>query len=155
MKRVRNILIIGAVGATFVLSGCGSDPSDSSDGSNDNDDQEIVSNAITGTLTEWKVETDATTAKAGEIVFTVANDGSIGHEFLVVKTDIASGEIPLDGDHFAEPTDGIEVIDEIGEFAKGTTETLTLNLTPGTYQLVCNLPGHYANGMHMSFTVTS
>jgi len=83
----------------------------------------------------------------------MTNEGTIGHEFLVVKTDIPVGEIPLDGDHFAEPTDGIEVINEIGEFAKGTTESLTVNLTPGTYQLVCNLPAHYEAGMHISFKV--
>lgn len=143
-----NVLKRVAISAAMVaaLGACGGDSDDSSGG---------TSNNITGNLNEWTVKTDATTAKAGEVVFTVTNDGTIGHEFLVVKTDIASGEIPLDGDHFAEPTDGIEVIDEIGEFAKGTTETLTLNLDPGTYQLVCNLPGHYSAGMHMAFTVVS
>jgi len=122
-------------------------------GGGDNESDDATSNNITGTLNEWTVETDATTAKAGEVIFTVTNEGTIGHEFLVVKTDIAPGQIPLDGDHFAEPTDGLEVIDEIGEFAKGTTEILTLNLEPGTYQLVCNLPDHYSAGMHMTFTV--
>ena len=126
---------------TVGIAGCGSD---SNDGGN------ATSNNITGTLHEWAVEVDATTALAGDVTFTVANEGTIGHEFLVVKTDIAVGEIPLDGDHFAEPTDGIEVIDEIGEFAKGTTESLTMNLTPGTYQLVCNLPDHYEAGMYIS-----
>lgn len=122
-------------------------------GSDSNDSEDATSNDITGTVSEWKVETDATTAKAGEVVFTITNNGTIGHEFLVVKTDMAPGEIPLDGDHFAEPTDGLEVIDEIGEFAKDTTETLTVNLDAGNYQLVCNLPDHYSAGMHMAFTV--
>lgn len=129
---------------TVVTVGCGVD---SNDGAN------ATSNNITGTLHEWVVEVDATTAAAGDVTFTMTNEGTIGHEFLVVKTDIAVGEIPLDGDHFAEPTDGIEVINEIGEFAKGTTESLTVNLTPGTYQLVCNLPDHYEAGMHISFKV--
>ncbi|MHB1089564.1 MAG: plastocyanin/azurin family copper-binding protein [Ilumatobacteraceae bacterium] len=143
-----NVLKRVAVSAAMVaaLGACGGDSDDSSD---------ATSNSITGNLNEWTVETDATTAKAGEVVFTVTNDGTIGHEFLVVKTDIAAGEIPLDGDHFAEPTDGMEVIDEIGEFAKGTTETLTLTLDPGTYQLVCNLPGHYSAGMFTTLTVVS
>jgi len=118
-----------------------------------NDSADATSNNITGSMEKWHIEIDATTAKAGEVTFTVANEGTIGHEFLVVKTDIAPGQIPLDGDHFAEPTDGIEVINEIGEYAKGTTETLTLNLEPGNYQIVCNLPGHYANGMFLKFTV--
>ncbi|MEK7296157.1 MAG: plastocyanin/azurin family copper-binding protein [Actinomycetota bacterium] len=137
---VVSVAMIAALGA------CGSDSNDSSDS---------TSNDITGSIAEWTVETDATTAKAGEVVFTVTNDGTIGHEFLVVKTDMAPGEIPLDGDHFAEPTDGLEVIDEIGEFAKGTTETLTVTLDPGNYQLVCNLPDHYSAGMSMAFTVVA
>lgn len=139
---LKSVVVSAALVAA--LASCGSDSNDSSD---------ATSNDITGSVSEWVVSTDASTAKAGEVVFTITNDGTIGHEFLVVKTDIASGEIPLDGDHFAEPTDGIEVIDEIGEFAKGTTETLTLNLDAGTYQLVCNLPDHYSAGMHMEFTV--
>jgi len=129
---------------TVAAAGCGAD---SNDGAN------ATSNNITGTLHEWVVEVDATTAAAGDVTFTMTNEGTIGHEFLVVKTDIPVGEIPLDGDHFAEPTDGIEVVNEIGEFAKGTTESLTVNLTPGTYQLVCNLPAHYEAGMHISFKV--
>lgn len=141
---VKSAVVSMAMVAT--LGACGGDSNSSAD---------ATSNNITGSLKEWTVETDATTAKAGEVVFTVTNNGTVGHEFLVVKTDIAPGAIPLDGDHFAEPTDGLEVIDEIGEFAEGTTETLTLNLDPGTYQLVCNLPDHYSAGMHMAFTVVS
>ena len=129
---------------TVATAGCGAD---------NNDGANVTSNNITGTLHEWVVEVDATTAAAGDVTFTMTNEGTIGHEFLIVKTDIAVGGIPLDGDHFAEPTDGIEVINEIGEFAKGTTESLTVNLTPGTYQLVCNLPDHYEAGMHISFKV--
>jgi uncharacterized cupredoxin-like copper-binding protein len=124
-------------------------------GGDSNDSAGATSNAITGSMNEWTIKTDASTAKAGEVVFTVTNDGTIGHEFLVVKTDIAVGDIPLDGDHFAEPGEGIDVVDEIGEFAKGTTETLTLNLEPGNYQLVCNLPDHYSAGMHTAFTVVA
>ena len=126
------------------LAGCGADPSDSGGG---------TSNSVNGVVKEWSVTVDAGSAMAGEVNFTVANQGSIGHEFLVVKTDIEVGKIPLDGDHFPEPADGLEVIDEIGEFPKGTTESLTLMLEPGKYQLVCNLPGHYAAGMHVGFEV--
>lgn len=126
------------------LAGCGADPSDAGGG---------TSNTVNGVVKEWAVSVDASSAMAGEVTFTVANQGTIGHEFLVVKTDIEPGKIPLDGDHFPEPADGLEVIDEIGEFPKGTTETLTLMLEPGKYQLVCNLPGHYAAGMHAGFEV--
>lgn len=137
--------LVGVVVLAILAVGCGADQNDATG---------ITSNEITGSLKEWEVAVDGATAKAGEVTFTISNKGTIGHEFLVVKTDIALGEIPLDGDHFAEPTDGIEVIDEIGEFAKGTTEVLVLALEPGNYQLVCNLPDHYEAGMHASFTVS-
>ena len=109
---------------------------------------------ISGSVEEWVVQVDATEAPAGDVSFTIDSDGTIGHEFLIVKTDIAPGEIPLDGDHFPEDADGIEVIDEIGEFAQGTTGSLAVTLEPGSYQLVCNLPGHYSSGMYLGFDVT-
>ena len=111
-------------------------------------------NLIAGTVEEWKVSVAPTAAMAGEVKFTIENNGTIGHEFLVVKTDILDGKITLDGDHFAEPSPGLEVIDEIGEFPAGSTELLVLTLDAGNYQLVCNLPGHYAAGMHTSFVVS-
>ena len=142
------IIRISAVAliSTALFVSCGADGNAAESG---------ISNDIIGHLHEWGVETSAVAANVGEVKFTVTNDGTIGHEFLVVKTDIAVGEIPLDGDHFPEPADGLEVIDEIGEFKVGTTETLTLNLAAGKYQLVCNLPGHYKNGMHLGFEVVS
>ncbi len=114
-----------------------------------------VSRNISGEVKEWAVEVDENSTAAGEITFSVTNNGSIGHEFLIVKTDIADGKIPLSGDHFDEEETGIEVINEIGEFAAGTSSELTVNLPSGSYQLVCNLPGHYKAGMHTTFTVTS
>lgn len=38
---------------------------------------DATSNNVTGSLKEWTVETDATTAKAGEVVFTITNVRSL------------------------------------------------------------------------------
>ena len=153
------IRIFGVVAVlSTVTMGCAADGNDaagnvvadsSSAGSSANE-----GNFISGTVEEWKVSVSPNAATAGEVKFTIENKGTIGHEFLVVKTDILDGKITLDGDHFAEPSPGLEVIDEIGEFKQGTTELLVLTLEPGNYQLVCNLPGHYAAGMHTSFVVS-
>jgi uncharacterized cupredoxin-like copper-binding protein len=32
---------------------------------------------------------------------------------------------------------------------------ITLTLAPGHYELICNLPNHYADGMHQQILVTS
>jgi len=130
----------------MTVGACGSDPNDSAD---------AASNDIAGSIKEWAVVVEATTAKAGDVTFTITNEGMIGHEFLVVKTDIENGKIPLASDHFAEPSDGVEVIDKIGKFPKGETNKLTVTLEPGNYQLVCNLPNHYSAGMHLAFKVIS
>ena len=36
----------------------------------------------------------------------------------------------------------------------GSIGWVTLNLPPGTYELLCNLPGHYAAGMYTELTIT-
>jgi uncharacterized cupredoxin-like copper-binding protein len=33
----------------------------------------------------------------------------------------------------------------------GTSQLLTIDLKSGHYAVVCNLPGHYAAGMHQDF----
>lgn len=111
------------------------------------------SSSVTGEVKEWEVIVDKDAVPAGEVTFTITNNGTIEHEFLVVKTDLADGQIPVEGDHFSENLDSISVIDEIGEFAAGTTEALTVALEAGNYQLLCNIPAHYSAGMHTAFVV--
>ena len=153
------VLVLGTIAIfSAVMMGCAADGNDAAgnivgdsaaSGSAANE-----GNFISGTVGEWKVSVAPSAAMAGEVKFTIENMGTIGHEFLVVKTDILDGKITLDGDHFAEPSPGLEVIDEIGEFPAGSTELLVLTLDAGNYQLVCNLPGHYAAVMHTSFVVS-
>lgn len=136
--------VSGLVTIGCVLGACGADDSDADRG---------MKNDVTGSVTEWAVEVDAEGAMAGEVTFTIANRGTIDHEFLVVKTDIPDGEIPLVDNRFEEDAEGLEVIDEIPEFPKGETNTLTVNLESGNYQLLCNIAGHYEAGMHTAFVV--
>ncbi|MGA0863617.1 MAG: sulfocyanin-like copper-binding protein [Ilumatobacteraceae bacterium] len=113
-----------------------------------------VPSAIGVDIGEWYVRPDVETVPSGARVFEVENEGSMMHEFLVVKTDLVPGAIPVSGDGtFDEDLASIEIIDEIPEWGAGSAKTLSVNLTPGRYQLVCNLPGHYSLGMWTGFTV--
>lgn len=99
-------------------------------------------------------EVSAGKAKAGKVVFAIANFGTMAHEFLVTKTTYGPGEIPVGANNrFDEEDPGITVIDEIKEWPVNEANVLTLDLEPGTYELLCNIEGHYANGMHHSFEV--
>jgi len=111
---------------------------------------------VNGVLDEWRVRADENSVPAGPVTFTFKNIGTTVHEMLVTRTDIPLGKISVDpASHiFNEDADSSKVIDEISELDVGKTGTVTIDLKPGTYQLVCNVPGHYKSGMYMAFTVT-
>lgn len=135
-----------------VAVGCAADPSDVS--GNGGSGSDVVANKIHGSVGEWYVNVSAGRAKAGKVTFAMANFGTIQHEFLVVKTSFDPGKIPIEsGNRFDEDEAGIEVINEIPEWSVDEAKVLTVELSAGTYELLCNIEGHYANGMHTSFTV--
>lgn len=147
----RALCTVASVAAAFTLTSCGADPTDAM---SDGEDTTTVSNKITGSVSEWKVELSAHTAEAGEVTFAIANFGTIQHEFLVTKTSFEPGMIPIGSDNrFDEEADGISVVDEIPEWQVNDAKVLKVNLEPGTYELLCNIEGHYKNGMHTTLTV--
>lgn len=101
------------------------------------------------------IRVDHDSMKAGPIAFDVTNwSRSVVHEMIVVAVDSAGAPMPYDYGAWRVPEDQVKVAGETGELAPNATKTLELNLAPGTYELICNLPGHYAAGMVASFTVT-
>ena len=110
---------------------------------------------MNGVENEWNVSVDVDSVPAGQVTFDFANEGSTQHEMLVVKTDLAVGDLTVDPatGRFDEESDQWDVIDEIAEYPPGEQRQLTLTLDAGQYQLVCNIVGHYASGMATAFTV--
>lgn len=111
---------------------------------------------INVTETEMAIKLPSATASAGQIDFVVHNSGKIPHEFVVLRTEVPDNQLPLKGNRLDEEGKGVKQIDEIEEddLKSGATKTLSVNLTPGRYLLVCNLPGHYQAGMKTYLTVT-
>lgn len=155
MGRINRTLIALMVVTPVLAAGCGADPSDmSSPAGGGGAPAGAPANKIAGSVQEWSVVTTASSAYEGDVTFAITNFGTIQHEFLVVKTDIEPGKIPLnDENRFDEDADGIEVIDEIAEFEVNTTGLLKVNLGAGKYQLLCNIAGHYPAGMFAAFEV--
>lgn len=106
---------------------------------------------ISAELKDFSITLGRNTASAGSIQFDVKNSGAVVHEFVVLDTDIAAGSLPIAGDGVSE--EGMTVVDEIEDIAVGATPNLTVNLTPGHYAIICNVPGHYAAGMRADLTV--
>lgn len=103
-------------------------------------------------LGEYFVKPDVSSTEAGNVKFEVTNDGKMAHEFVVIKTDTAPGDLPLADGNVDEEAAG-EVPGEIPDVQPGATEEVTLPLDAGKYVLICNLPGHYAAGQYVGFTV--
>jgi uncharacterized cupredoxin-like copper-binding protein len=92
------------------------------------------------------------TAQAGSVTFSATNDGTQTHEIEVFRGDVDPNTLPIE-DNVAS-TDGLELVDEIEDITSGSTTDLTVELEAGTYVIMCNLPGHFANGMHTVLSVS-
>ena len=141
--------------AGFAIAGCAADSGAQSQAAGGG-------TAIDVTLQEWSVTPSAASAPAGDVTFTVTNDGPEDiHEFVVLKTDLDPGDLPTD-DHGAvtEDGEGIEVVDEIEDIPVGETQELTVTLEAGNYVLLCNIydadedEAHYPMGMRTAFEAT-
>ena len=100
------------------------------------------------TLKEFTVSPAPSTGRAGRVTFRVHNTGAVGHEFVVLRTSKSAAGL-LQGGKASEAGN----VGEIGDLQPGVTKTLRLNLKPGHYALICNLPGHYAAGQRADFVV--
>lgn len=78
---------------------------------------------VTVSLSEWKIEPTTITAKSGPLTFQIKNTGNLEHNFVIVG-----------GERSKTVT------------AKDAT-TLDLTLKPGSYTVICDLPGHKEAGM--------
>jgi uncharacterized cupredoxin-like copper-binding protein len=104
---------------------------------------------------------DQTTVPAGTVSFVVTNTGTRDHELVVlpIDGDQPAGARTIGADNRVDETGSLgEASRSGGEgagegIAQGTSGWVTLTLPPGRYELLCNLPGHYAAGMYTELTV--
>ncbi|MCA1727716.1 MAG: hypothetical protein LC722_08745, partial [Actinobacteria bacterium] len=90
------------------------------------------------------------------VTFDVRNDGPSAHQFWVYRTDLAPGMLPID-----------QALGRVNEFGTGYTakafffddipvggtKQLEIDLEAGRYEVMCNIPAHYLQGMYTPFTV--
>jgi len=135
--RYRRLTIL--IGALFVLAllaaGCGDDD-DNGDDAGDTDDAGTTPAAsaqtVDVTLTEFQIEMPST-LQAGPVSFVVTNEGSGTHNFEI------EGE-------------GVEAV-LTANLAGGESQTLEVDLQPGTYKVYCPVGNHEGQGMTTEVTV--
>lgn len=168
MNKTRLILaVVTALALTIGVAACGdSNKSDSSSSSEptektDSGGSSTADNAkdaqvVDVTAGEYYFKPSTTSVKAGKVTFDVDNVGAMVHEMVVYK--LAAGEKPdglkMDGAKAVENESqnmGEVESDELGPGKKGS---VTVDLKPGNYILLCNVAGHYKKGMFKAFTVS-
>ena len=97
------------------------------------------------TLGEMFVKPRRDSISAGKVTFVARNNGMLTHELMIERMPLKmTGDHPIEAD-----AQGM-----IQDMATGASGKMTLTLKPGSYELFCNVPGHYASGQHIPFTVT-
>jgi uncharacterized cupredoxin-like copper-binding protein len=158
MRRSMGVLLIGVL--ALAASACGSDSATTSSTDDGGGVSVPASDAGTAVAVEAGDTSDTVqyltvsvaSVPAGPVTFTLTNNSNVGkkHEMVVLKTDTPYDQLEVGADDRVSEADSVG---EISEIEPGTTGTVTLDLEPGKYVLVCNLAKHYAQGMRAAFTV--
>lgn len=93
-------------------------------------------------------------AQAGPVTFHIINGADdMLHEFIIIKTDMSAGELPTNMMGRVDE-EAVTIIAAAEDIPPSNSRDITVNLDAGHYVLICNLPGHYLQGMRVDFTVT-
>jgi plastocyanin len=111
--------------------GKGSADTQPSSGQQSGDGTETV---VQATLVEWAIQLSRSEVPAGKVRFVVTNGGTMPHNLTVQDSSGVIGNTP----NF-RPAQG--------------PQTLEVDLKPGTYTLVCTLPGHAKKGQVTTLVV--
>ena len=101
----------------------------------DGDTSGAAGGIVTVSLQEWRLEPAEITLAAGTYTFAGTNDGSFGHALALVGEDISAATADL-------------------AYSVGTTQSFTVDLAPGAYEIFCPVAGHKQAGMVATVTVT-
>lgn len=125
LPRVRGPITLLAAG-TILLAACSS----GSTGSSSPPPSESGTD-VAVSLTEFTIDMPSS-VPAGHLVFNVANDGTVVHGFEI---------------------EGNGVEKKISQISPGQSDSLAVDLQPGTYDVYCPVDGHRDRGMELELEV--
>ena len=96
------------------------------------EDEAAATDAGTVGMVEYAFDPETVTVKAGDTV-TAQNDGEVAHNLTL-----------FDGDEELEGTEDVD---------PGSSADLKVEVDPGSYEMICTIPGHEDLGMVGEFTV--
>ena len=124
----RRLPLAALAAAALLAAGCGSDDESTGATTSASGGESVQLSATEYAFDPKDVSVDA----AGQVTFTVANDGKQTHA------------LEVEGNGVEEETDSI---------APGESGTLTVDLQPGEYEFYCPIDGHRDQGMEGTLVV--
>jgi uncharacterized cupredoxin-like copper-binding protein len=127
--------------AVLAIAGCGGQPAKRSQGGE-----------VRVSERDFKLGLSQKRVPAGEVTLAVHNRGPDSHELIVVRA--RSPRLPLRRDGVTVDEDSLKpAIPGALEPEAPGVHRLKLHLTPGRYELICNMTGHYFGGMRARLVV--
>ena len=102
-------------------------------------------------MKEYAITLSVASVKAGTIKFGIRNNGTMVHDFDLIKTDLGFDKLPIDGGSAKAKDDGL--VKQMINIAANRSTTLSADLAAGSYVIICNVAGHYQLGMRVAFKV--
>ncbi len=102
-----------------------------------------ASTTINAMEKDYAIAIDNSSVPAGSVTFKISNQGPTPHNVGVTKQSDSSKGGGVTG----------PVIKDSDTIDQGKTTSVTMDLQPGTYNVVCTVPGHVQLGMIVQLTV--
>lgn len=106
-------------------------------------------------VTKMQIVPDPDHVKAGRVTFAITNESKdLVHEMLLLREPRAGSPLPYNTkDQRVIEAKTVKLVDS-DDIKPGASVRKTVTLRPGSYEMICNQPDHYAQGMKAAFTVT-
>ena len=107
-----------------------------------------------------RLSASPTSVPGGTVTFIATNTGALNHELLIVPVQAdGPGTRPVGSDGKVDESSSLGEASRscgagVGDgISPGARSWVTIHLAPGTYELLCDVPWHYANGMFSEIVV--
>ncbi len=149
MRAKQSSLLLLVLAAAIAGCGGSSAPADTAAVDSSASETPTDAGAVDVDLREWAVLPSKAQIDQGSVEFNAVNKGDVPHELVLLKTDTAAAALKTDGPE-AEEEGNVAGVEDI---AAGESKPLSADLRPGHYVLLCNLPGHYSDGMFADIVI--
>jgi len=101
------------------------------------------------------ISLDVQEVAAGDVTFEAVNNSKdFVHEMIIIPAPASGKPLPYNKDMERVEEETAGSLGEVSELDPGKKGALRVELKPGKYILLCNVPGHYALGMWTVINVT-